>query len=116
MEDSEKRVKVSELLESEKALSESITMIESSYKQTSEEKALLKLLTVTTDKVIVDAVQSKLDSFESDSLTENQLIAVCLKHGFTLPEVVKNGLSKIRGGYMFRRKTLSKELTVEGTE
>ena len=111
MTDSEKHAKVSELRVKENSLQRSIDIVVSSYKETSEEKSLRVTLANTTDEMVVEAIENRLKAFIESDLDTDRLIEICNSHGFSLPEVVKNGLSKIRGGYMFRRKSLSKELT-----
>ena len=115
MTDSEKHAKVSELRVKENSLQRSIDIVVSSYKETSEEKSLRVTLANTTDEMVVEAIENRLKAFIESDLDTDRLIEICNSHGFSLPEVVKNGLSKIRGGYMFRRKSLSKELAVTPT-
>lgn len=113
MTDSEKQAKVTELLGKEESLAVSIDIVVSSYKETSEEKSLRATLANTADEVVIEAIENRLKAFVESDLDTDKLVGICGSHGFSLPEVVKNGLSKIRGGYMFRRKTLSKELTAK---
>lgn len=110
MTDSEKQAKVIELQGKEASLQVSIERIVSSYKETVEEKSLRSTLANTTDSVVIEAIENRLKAFTESDLDVDTLIDICSSHGFSLPETVKNGLSKIRGGYMFRRKSLSKEL------
>ena len=110
MTDQEKKDKVNELVSSEDRLTASITTIESSYKLTVEQKALFAMIDKTEDEIVIEVLRNRLETFKNDEIDIEGLISICQSHGFSLPEVVKNGLSKIRGGYMFRRKTLATEL------
>lgn len=106
----EMEIKVEELLTKEFAYTRSINEIESTYKTTSEQKTLQAALKESLDDTVKDVLKAKLESFNADGLTFNDLNEICLTHGYGLAEIVKNGFSKLRGGDMYRRKELQKQI------